>query len=279
MSYEKLGFVSGQKLKAEHLNHIEDGIANTSWNDLADKPFYEEVTEAMGDTLSWDGSTDGKLFIDLGEGYGFAKIGDNILAPEDVANGIAIGMVDVDGTIDEVPMTGEEAQNMFADSFAVFTGAIVAVLNDNTEADGLVFPEKGIYFNRMPNGERVAYLRVNGYAGFATTTTVVKPLDEKYLPDSVKGGGGGKTLIISTEDMTTFTVNMKLAEALTAFSKRELVGAVLYMPGDDGAFAMYNLIVGDVSAVVGAECIMCAELILEMEFFWTAAGISTKSPV
>lgn len=28
MSYEKLGFESGQKLKAEHLNHMEEGIAN-----------------------------------------------------------------------------------------------------------------------------------------------------------------------------------------------------------------------------------------------------------
>ena len=43
MSYEKLGFTSGQTLKAEHLNHMEDGIANaggaSSWNDLTDKPF------------------------------------------------------------------------------------------------------------------------------------------------------------------------------------------------------------------------------------------------
>jgi hypothetical protein len=30
MSYEKLGFISGQTLKAEHLNHMEDGIANAS---------------------------------------------------------------------------------------------------------------------------------------------------------------------------------------------------------------------------------------------------------
>ena len=45
MSYEKLGFVSGQTLKAEHLNHMEEGIVNISWNDLADKPFEE--TEAV----------------------------------------------------------------------------------------------------------------------------------------------------------------------------------------------------------------------------------------
>lgn len=28
MAYEKLGFVSGQTLTADHMNHIEDGIAN-----------------------------------------------------------------------------------------------------------------------------------------------------------------------------------------------------------------------------------------------------------
>lgn len=30
MSYNKLGFTSGQKLKAEHLNHMEEGIANAA---------------------------------------------------------------------------------------------------------------------------------------------------------------------------------------------------------------------------------------------------------
>ena len=30
MSYEKLGFVKGQVLKADHLNHMEDGIANAA---------------------------------------------------------------------------------------------------------------------------------------------------------------------------------------------------------------------------------------------------------
>lgn len=44
MSYEKLGFVSGQTLKAEHLNHMEEGIAKISWDDLKDKPFGEETT-------------------------------------------------------------------------------------------------------------------------------------------------------------------------------------------------------------------------------------------
>lgn len=33
MSYTKLGFVSNQILKAEHLNHMEDGIANAGGGD------------------------------------------------------------------------------------------------------------------------------------------------------------------------------------------------------------------------------------------------------
>lgn len=44
MSYEKLGFEKGQVLKAEHLNHIEEGISSVSWNDLQDKPFGEVKT-------------------------------------------------------------------------------------------------------------------------------------------------------------------------------------------------------------------------------------------
>lgn len=42
MSYEKLGLTNGTVLTAEHLNHIEDGIANaggvTDYNDLENKP-------------------------------------------------------------------------------------------------------------------------------------------------------------------------------------------------------------------------------------------------
>lgn len=46
MSYNKLGFTSGQTLKAEHLNHMEEGIANAggaSWDSITDKPSYLPV--------------------------------------------------------------------------------------------------------------------------------------------------------------------------------------------------------------------------------------------
>lgn len=62
MSYEKLGFVSGQKLKAEHLNHIEEGIANageSDWNAsegeagyILNRTHYEkiEIVEVLPET-------------------------------------------------------------------------------------------------------------------------------------------------------------------------------------------------------------------------------------
>ena len=47
-NYVKQNFVSGQVLKAEHMNYIEAGIeqlSNPSWNDLADRPFGETTVE------------------------------------------------------------------------------------------------------------------------------------------------------------------------------------------------------------------------------------------
>lgn len=56
MSYNKLGFTKGQTLKAEHLNHMEEGIANaggvSSWNDLTDKPIVMLTCEDF-DNAKW----------------------------------------------------------------------------------------------------------------------------------------------------------------------------------------------------------------------------------
>jgi len=49
MGYIKQNFVSGQTLRADHLNHIEDGIVSISkagcdWNLMDNKPFYDNTT-------------------------------------------------------------------------------------------------------------------------------------------------------------------------------------------------------------------------------------------
>jgi hypothetical protein len=67
MSYEKLGFTSGQTLKAEHLNHMEEGIANaggaSSWNDLTDKP---NVVLSVNDTAP---DENGNVAVEIPEGF------------------------------------------------------------------------------------------------------------------------------------------------------------------------------------------------------------------
>lgn len=47
MSYEKLGFTSGQTLKAEHLNHMEDGIANAGGAEIIEATVNTEFTNAL----------------------------------------------------------------------------------------------------------------------------------------------------------------------------------------------------------------------------------------
>lgn len=51
MSYEKLGFVKGQKLKADHLNHMEDGIANAGGAGIEYYTGAIEISESDPHTL------------------------------------------------------------------------------------------------------------------------------------------------------------------------------------------------------------------------------------
>lgn len=196
MSYEKLGFVSGQKLKAEHLNHMEDGIANISWNDLADKPFGEETTTVSGDTLTWDGNTEGLVNTNNAE-LPMYKVSDVIITKSDLTNGISFVVNGEEESID-----WETFQSAVNDDDFGLLEAVAIVPYDNYNFDnGIVFPEAGVYFINIPNVACCSSFTIHGYTGFVTTGTVVKPLDEKYLPDSVKGGGDIVIVSVSFETL------------------------------------------------------------------------------
>jgi hypothetical protein len=54
MAYEKIGFKSGDKLKAEHLNHMEDGIIQCIpikgvdyWTDADREAIVQQVIAAL----------------------------------------------------------------------------------------------------------------------------------------------------------------------------------------------------------------------------------------
>ena len=138
-----------------------------------DTAFGEETV--MGDTITWDGNTDGLDFVDGGDGMVLYKISDATPTLTEAQQGgvITLGGEIVEFTSDMVATMGE---SLYA--FAGSPEAGMVVLEDNADLFGITIPSKGIYMV-MP----VPYtLTINGYTGFEMTE--VKTIDSKYLPIS-----------------------------------------------------------------------------------------------
>lgn len=181
MSYNKLGFTSGQTLKAEHLNHMEEGIANAggikSWNDLEDKPF-EEVPKMY--LATWDGDMTGRTTIDISEfglsGSYLVKVSDEVYTEDEL-----IGTFIHNSTED----IGYDVNN---NSFAMLiAGALsindmsVVVVHSASEINAAIgapdgYITNGTYFLCAPSYSY--YVTDICREGYVTT------LDEKYLPEA-----------------------------------------------------------------------------------------------
>ena len=153
---------------------------NISYNDLTDRPFYEE-TEVVNEPLNitWDGNTEGLVSIN----NQFYKVSDLALTDEEIKlstiefNNILMPIGDSweEGLANGQVIPSEEATSAFLIIVARKDKAIIS--NGTIEIE---IPEKGIYFGVNPGG----------YVSALTTTepieqtkTVVHKLDEKYLPD------------------------------------------------------------------------------------------------
>ena len=164
MAYEKQNFENGQVLKAEHLNHIEDGIVNQSYNDLKDKPFGE----FYGDTLTWEID-----FGNLSEDDFIAKISDAIVTMGDLSNGC---------TLDSLGETYDLSSDMFEElsNGVVWCPDFFLLFVDENGAgfdfEGVVFPTAGVYIViEFLSGS----LTIPNYEGFSKTVKI----DSKYVPD------------------------------------------------------------------------------------------------
>lgn len=143
----------------------------SSWNDLKDKPVILEG----GDTLTWDGNTEGRTTSDL-EGMLWVHVSDAVPSMDDLANGVVLG--GPNGEVTEIP--AEHIIDLSPDGFHVImvteSGICLIALEDNVENFDVLLPEKGIYL--LYNGEDnyTASLTIPGYTGFAT-----EKLDPAYL--------------------------------------------------------------------------------------------------
>lgn len=148
-----------------------------SWNELTDRPFYEEGTGAV---IEWDGNTDlsNADTVEI-HGHTFYKISDHTPTIDDLAN------CELSGDMGEGMVTApSEMVAMFfnvspidsnliwgGDGFAIFHETTVQAYKD----EFLTVPSIGIYI--CPDQFfpfRISY-----------GSTIIKTLDEKFIPDTI----------------------------------------------------------------------------------------------
>lgn len=220
--YEKQNFYAGQKLMASHLDAMEDAIIEalnketvSSWNDLTDKPFGEEVVDgetvikqidpkyipedAMGVgswddltnkpfyecekevtetmTIEWDGVVGDRAMYAHESGYfTVVRISDVTLPNADAAIGAVI-TINENGT--ETEETVNEAGVEIGPGAFMIGNNVLSVPSDNFECDLGTLPKKGLYSIWFDGT-----LYVSKYVGtLAHTVTELKKIDEKFLPE------------------------------------------------------------------------------------------------
>ena len=153
-----------------------------SWNDLTDKPFGDETFGPV----TFDGNTEGKDIIQLAR-TNYIKISDEFL-PSDQAMGAAVTFTNKnDGTVESDTITTmhpasdifgfQDTQSYVA--YCNFSGTVAPAIigiNSDEEYGGYAIT-KGVYINvRVKNSYYVSEI---------TSPSVIKTLDEKYIPDTI----------------------------------------------------------------------------------------------
>ena len=161
------------------LAFIDDAVMNElhvvaktgSWNDLEDKPFYEEGFE-----ITWDGNPEGLTQLpDMGSTLRFYKVSDSVLSKSDLIGAEAVG-VNGDESVTRI-ISEQDIEELGSGIMLNVQDAIICVTTDFSD-DSSIPPlnlEKGIYFNYDPHGIYTASLK----------KTNIKVIDEKFIPETI----------------------------------------------------------------------------------------------
>lgn len=151
-----------------------DGAGNVAlkYDDLENRPFGE--TTVMGDTLEWDGNTEGLVSV----GGLLYKVSDAVFTADELTEASVImsnGMV-----------LDAEQMMVFGDLIVIgeaFCSIVPESVVGTETPIGFVFEETGVYF--LTDGKiYTTSLTVPGYGKFETTE--IKPLDPKFLPEGAR---------------------------------------------------------------------------------------------
>lgn len=117
MSYTKQGFAQNQILKADHLNHIEDGIAFLAKNNVVDLAIFMGQSNMAGRGVTSTAHPEKAPTVPEGHGYEFKAISDptklyNIVEPFGVKENKSTGVND--GTMKTGSMVSAFANSYYA---------------------------------------------------------------------------------------------------------------------------------------------------------------------
>lgn len=214
-----LMYVNG--LKIEGLNFPDNSGGD------ADK-YFEEIptvsdTKYVGDTLTWDGNIDGRVYIEKTETQDnliatmkFVKMSDSIPTEEDFKNGCSISMYINAGEESQSQTDEFTYDDMVAEGFFLGDGCIQAghmfiipydnytlTLPEDDSNTSFVFPEAGIYFVCVDIIIYKMYstsLTIPGYNFSTATYKTAEVIKTEHLPEHLRFGkittttGGSDTL-------------------------------------------------------------------------------------
>lgn len=160
-----------------------------SWNDLRDKPFYEE-TKTVNEPLNitWDGNTDGLMWLDLGY-FRLCKVSNAFLNRKQITSltvSLNTGKV---FNADSYEENGDTAT--WGVSTPSYMVGVVFVDKENSlyvdsDNNTVTISEKGIYILATQSGPFIT--SITSIEPIEQTKTVVTPIETKYLPKSLHFG-------------------------------------------------------------------------------------------
>ena len=172
----------------------------SSWNDLEDKPFGEVV--GVSDTITWDG-VQGEDDIVNGGAY-LHRVTDCTPTKEDMAGSLCVIVAQGNETSKEI--TADEWISESENAYYLEGGSVMVALADNVTISGALLPKKGVYFSAASHdGNIIYYIKSITTPNYEFTTTVVKKIDPKYLPEATLTAPNGTKYTLAVADDGTLS--------------------------------------------------------------------------
>ena len=226
------------------------GIAEVSWDDLADKPFGE-----IGEKIEWDGITSAED-IDVTNTLGVVIHKVSEVQTKEKLIGSSVNVLMGSGQAEEFVISESHFLDVSENAFVVMYNGLVVIIatkdaaTENFYGVDVPFSSGGIWFCTSP----AAYTTKS----LASSDFGIKKIDKKYLPDDIGSGIGGATSWNDLTDKpfgeTGWSIEWDGTPTDEYSDVSDTMGAILYRVGEAktaeevvGAVCKFDLIFDGVS--------------------------------